>query len=55
MVQKSAATVAMVPFETQAAFWPRITYSSPSSRAMQFAFTAGSLKWGSLQASVSLP
>ena len=37
IVQKSAATVAIVPLETQAAFWPLITHWSPSLRATQFA------------------
>jgi len=46
MVQNNAATVAMLPFETQAAFCPRITHSSPSFVAMQFARILGSSKCG---------
>ena len=54
-MQNSVATVAIVPFETQAAFCPWITHSLPSLRATQFGFSAESRKWGSLNASESLP
>ena len=54
-VQNSAAAVAIVPLETQAAFWPLITHSSPSRRARQLGRTEGSLKMGSVKPTWSLP
>ena len=41
--QKRAAASAIVPFETQAAFWPVITKESPSLRAMQLGLPSFSM------------
>src|SRR3972149_711760 len=44
-VRNVQAWVAIVPFDTQADFWPLITHSSPSSRAVHSNADFGSRNW----------
>src|SRR5262245_33534801 len=53
--QNRVATLAIVPLETQAAFWPSMIHSSPSRRATQFPRIRSSPPRVSLTTSWSLP